>query len=271
MKLVAKLFLIILFVPLSLAVILIATIKLQLLDSSFWKETLKNNNVYTNLSVILKTRIDTQTEKGGGKKSDLAVLTDIITPDIVEDFISRNLDNFLGFANGKRKELLVYLPINKIPKELAPTSIGLSAEELPLTALLSKFNITIGEDLPISQIAYTGMAANYLLVGLSALSLLCLFLLFVLTDKEKKFVTPSIALTLSGLLLLATVLFGYIIRESMLTDWVKGTEPSQIILATFAPYILEEILRIWAIVGVTLLIIGIILSFLKKPSYTNSR
>lgn len=268
MKILAKILLITLFVPLSLAVILVTTVKLQLLDTNFWKDTFKENYVYSNLSVILKTGVNKQTEKGGGKPSDLEVLTDVITPDIIEDSISRNLDNFLGFANGKKKELLVYLPINKIPKELAPKSVALSSEEMPLTTLLSKFNINLGQDIPVSQFAYTGLATTYLIMGFSALSILCLFLLFVLTEKEKRFITPGLALIITSLILLGTVLFGYIIRGSMLTDWVNGIEPSQIILSTFAPYVLERILKLWTIIGIVILIIGIILSFVRKPSYT---
>lgn len=246
MKFLAKLLLIILFVPLSLAAVLAATIKFQLLDANFWRSTFKNNNVYTNLSVVVKIAVENQNEKGGGKKSDLKVLTDVITPNIVEDFISHNLDNFLGFANGKRKVLLVYIP--KV--------INFNSEEIPLTALLSKFNITIGQDLPISQIAYAGLASTYSFIGFLALSILCLFLLFILTENGKKFITLGLALLISGLTILGLTLIGFLLKGKIFS--------SQIILSTFAPYIMQEILRLWITIGIIFLILGIILFLFKK-------
>lgn len=257
MKNLAKLFLIILFVPFCLATILIATIKFQILDGGFWKTTLKNNNVYTNLSVVLKTAAENQTEKGGGKKNDIGLLTDIVTPKILEDFISRNFDNIFGFANNKKKELLIYIP--KV--------VNFNSEELPLVAFLSKFHMAVGQDLPISQIGYVGIATTYSFILLFTLSLLCFFLLFILTESGKKFIAPGLAFIFSGVILLATTVFGYVIRMSMLTDWIKGKEPSQILLSTFAPYILQEILKVWTIVGISLLILGIILVFIKKYSH----
>src|SRR3989344_7248141 len=121
MKFVTKLFLIILFIPLCLAAVLVATVKFQFLDTNFWKTNFKNNNVYTNLSVVLKTVAENQTEKGGGDKNNIEMLTNIVTPEILQDFITRNLGNVLGFANGKREKLLIYIP--KIA--------NLNSEELP--------------------------------------------------------------------------------------------------------------------------------------------
>src|SRR6187401_1056903 len=112
MKFFVKLLLIILFIPVAIVFIFSLTTKFQLLNSSFWKNNFKNNNVYANLSTDLKTYANNQVVKGGGKTSDLRIITDVITPTIIEDFIGRNLDNFLSFANGKRKDLIVYIPIN---------------------------------------------------------------------------------------------------------------------------------------------------------------
>lgn len=108
MKSIAKLILIILLVPISLVAVIASTVKFQLLEPKFWQDVFKSNNVYINLSKDLKVYTEDQIIKGGGKKSDLESLTNVITPDIIEDFTVRNLDNFLGFANGKKKELLVY-------------------------------------------------------------------------------------------------------------------------------------------------------------------
>lgn len=240
MKVFTKLILIILFILLSLVTILVATIKFQFLDTNFWKSTFKSNNVYVNLSVVIKTAVGNQTEKGGGKKSDLKVLTDVITPEILEDVVSRNLDNILNFANGKRKELLVYIP--KV--------IDFNSEELPLTALLSKFNIAVGKDLPLSQIVYLGLFTNYLFFGLLIICSIFIILLY-------KIKALGWGLIFSGGFILLLSLAGFLVKDILF---------NQIILTTFMPYILQEVLKIWTIVGIIMLILGTILFFVKKPN-----
>ena len=257
MKFLVKLILIILLIPIGIITIIASTAKFDLLNPTFWQNAFKKNNVYVNLSVDIKNFVEDHSARGGGKISDLKSLTDIITPAIIEDFTVHNLDNFIGFANGNKKELLVYIPINKIPKEFAPKSEVLNNEEIPLGVLLSKFNVTTGQDLPISQIAFLGLSINYILIGSVALSVIFILLLFLLTKEGGRFISIAIYLFLTGIL---TLLLSKIL--------ISIRHGSPIILKTVIPPILTEISKTWSVVGIVLICIGIICCFLKKPNET---
>ena len=253
MKFIVKLILIILLIPIGLVVVLASTIKFQLLETKFWDRTFTKDNVYVNLSNDVKTYAESQTEKAGGKTNDLKILTDIITPQIIKDFAVHNLDNSLAFANGKRKELIVYIPINQIPKEFAPKSSALNTEEIPLNVLLSKFNVTIGGDLPISQIAYLGLSINNLLIGSTSIAVLFIFLLFLLTKNRGRFASIGVSFILIGLV----TLFVAKILSFIYVD--------KVILRVVIPPILSEISKTWFVVSMVLLGFGIISCFIKKP------
>jgi len=254
MKFFAKLILILIIVPISLIVLVSLTIRLQLLDPNFWKSDFKNNNIYVSLSNDLKVYAEDQNIKGGGKTSDLKVVTNIITPTIVEDFTTHNLDNSLGFINGTKKELLVYIPISKIPKELAPKSVGLNTEEIPLTALMTKFNID-ASTIPVSQIAYFGQSINYLLIISIIILLFCLLCLFLLIEKGDKLIAIGLPLILSGFVVLS---FSRVFVSIQITNKI---------LYDFLPSILLQISKVWSLVGILLLITGVVLLFIRKRTH----
>jgi len=253
MKFLAKLILIILLLPIGLAVIISSTVKFQLLSPNFWKDDFKNNNVYIDLSNDLKVYAENQNIKGGGKVSDLKVITDVITPAIVEDFTTHNLDQTLGFVNGDKKEFLVYIPISKIPKELAPKSSALSSEEIPLSALMSKFNVDAGT-IPISQIAFFGQSINYLLIGSLILSILFLFLLFLLTEPGDRFISIGLFAVLLGFLVLS------------LSKVFTSIQITNKIALDILPSVLQQISKTWTILGFGIIIFGIICFAVKKPN-----
>ena len=269
MKFFVKLLLVILFVPVSLVVILSSTIKFQFLNPNFWKNDFKNNNVYTDLSKVLKTYAENQTVKGGGKTIDLKVITDVITPNLIEDFIVHNIDNILGFVNGTKKELLAYIPINKIPKEFAPKSVGLNTEELPLTSLLSKFNIDVSA-IPISQIAYFGTSVNYLLIGSMSILIILLVLMFLLTKSGDRFIAIGLSFVLTGIAVLSSVKILNLIALSINKNYINVIRLDEMILAILTPSILGEISKTWSWITMALLVVGIALFFLKKPLVKNS-
>lgn len=253
MKFFAKIVLILLIIPISFVALISLTVKFQLLDPNFWKNDFKSNNVYANLSNDLKIYAEDQNIKGGGKTSDLKIITNVITPIIVEDFTTHNLDNTLGFINGDRKELLVYIPISKIPKELAPKSVGLNTEEIPLTALMTKFNVD-ANTIPVSQIAYFGQLINYLLIGSLALSILFLVFLFLLTEDGDRFISIGLSVALLGFL---TLSFSKIITSIQITNKI---------VLDILPSVLLEISKTWTALGFGLIIFGILCFVIKKPN-----
>ncbi len=264
MKFTAKLLLVILFIPIFVATLVAASIKYQLLAPNFWKDSMSGASVYKDLSSVIRTSFETKTVTGGGTKNDVKILTDIASPDNVRDFMERNVDNILNFANGKSEVLLVYLPISKIPKELAPKSDALNSEVIPATALLAKFNID-QSFLPNSQISYAGRSANYLLIITLTLSALVLISLFALTEHGGKFVGPGVAFVSSGAITILIVNVLNMARLNAPKDLIKSSSFANKIVNIIAPVILEDVFKIWLVVGIASVAVGIVLFFLKRP------
>ncbi len=244
--------------------LLSTTARFQLLDTGFWLTTFEKNNVYDNFAKVLKTSTEKQTIKEGGNIGDAAFLTNLLTPENLKDITEKNLSNALTFLNGKSEELIVYIPVSKIPKDLLPKTIKPISEQMTAEELLKEFNIMGVKSAQIKNLSSIGSWTTYFWLTNFGLIVLVIFLLIRLVNNGSRFVAPGLVFILSGILTLAVVLFGFVVRGSMLTDWVKSSEPSQIILATFAPYIFWGVLRVWLFAGIGLLASGVLLLFLKK-------
>lgn len=267
MRVIASIFLILLFVPLFLIAILATTVRFQILDSNFWLGTFSQNNIYENLSTAIKKYAEDKTVASGGNKNDIRVLTDLITPANVQDGVTRNLTNVLNFVNGQTGMLDIYIPFDKIPKDLLPTTYDEKSNTIPLTSLLVSLNIQgIGKP-QLNIISSIGFWSWTLLVMDLILVFVALTLQFLLTRPGRRFWNIAVGLLLSGLITIFTFIIGEGIRRSVITEWPKNTEPAMQIFAVFSPYILQRILVLWLVIGVCAIAFGILLFFFKRPVY----
>lgn len=264
MKFTAKLILILLVIPLLVIGVFLTSVRFQILDPNFWQTTFRTNNVYSTLAAVLKNTAEQQTLKKGGSLSEAKVLTNLITPVNLQDLLEKNITNFLSFANGKSREMMVYIPIKVLPRSLLPENLGKVTENTPLTILLDLLHIEGIQETQIESLSKTGQTVTYFLILDLAVLVLVLIGIFFLTDKGKRYIPPALAFIIAGIIVQVLALLGYIVRTGMFTDWVKSAEPSQIILAPFAPYVLEEIVKVWAIIGAFAISGGIVLIFFKK-------
>jgi hypothetical protein len=265
MKNLLKTILVIIFIPAFTITVIAALVKFQLLSPKFWKNSLSEHHAYKDLSQTIKTLAESSTVKGGGNPRDIKILTDVMTPELIQDFTERNITNILDYANGKRPDLVAYIPLDKIPKSLAPKSVGLNQEELPFASLLSKFNI--GQNsIPFTQIAYFGRSVNYILIFSSVISLLIAIVLFALTDSGKHFFSIGIMFLLSGALVILLNRVLSWINVSMTKNTIPDPNFGTAMLKIIGPVILSEFLKPWSIIGAILVGIGIVIFFLKKPA-----
>lgn len=275
MKNFVKTLLVIIFIPVFTIAVVSASIKFQLLSPQFWKISLSQHNVYYDLSQTVKTLADSTTTKGGGNPLDIKILTDIMTPELIQDFMERNITNILDYANGKRTDLIAYIPISKvpiskIPKNLAPKSVGLNSEELPLTSLMSKFNIS-QDSLPLSQIVIVGRTASNLLVATSILSVIILIALFVLSEKGSNFISIGLTFIFSGLVIEIIVRILNIISMNLIKTPPGDLNFGASILTIISPVVLAELLKLWGLIGAITIGFGIVILFLKKPIHDLDR
>jgi hypothetical protein len=271
MKILGQIFLVMFFIILFFVGLLSATLKFQLLNYNFWTTTFQKNNVYQNLATVSKSAFESQITVQGGSKNDITTLTDLITPENAKDVINNNLSNFLNFANGKAPQLNVYLPIDKISKNLIPVSIIGLKSEMPLTDLLAKFNFQDSQNLPLQSISRLGEYSSYIFAGALILFVATIVSLILLVKMGKRFISLGISFLLTG----GLTLFITAVIESLNTmlslDLISKTSLARVVAGAILPSVITEITTVWHTLGLVSLFIGLVLFFIRKPSYNNSK
>lgn len=264
MRFTANFFLITLFIAFFVIGLFSATSKFQLLVPRFWQKTLESQGIYPKVAAILKSDIETQIAKEGGSKSDIKVITDLITPENVGDFVSKNLEHILNYANAKARTLMVYIPIDKIPKGLIPKNIAGISEEMPLLTLLAKFNFKDITQDQIQWISIVGKTNDYLFILSISLCFITLVFLFLLVGQGKRLIGPGIAFLVSGLIALGLAFVSS-------RPHVGEGDIVNNLIGVLAPPILAQISRIWMLAGIGAVVMGVILFLVKRPQYNVKR
>jgi hypothetical protein len=265
MKLIAKIFLTILFVPLFLILVLGITLKFQILKPAFWENAFKSKNTYSNLSAVVSKSLRSQVIAEGGREGDVKILTDLISPDNLKDVINKNIFNILEFANGKVTEMVIYVPVNKIPKSLLPKSLGKITEQMSLTDLLQEFNVQGVDATQIQMFHSTGLMVSVFLVITTFLLSLLLFLLYVLTNPEKRLIAHGVSFIISGVIISIITALGTVIRINWTKDLAGSSNLGNALIGVITPPIMEGVIGLWQTLAIISIISGIVLLFLKKP------
>lgn len=271
MKFVLKLILTILFVPLFLILLIVVTARFQLLAPSFWENAFNANDTYSQLSVSINKNLVAQTIAEGGTGSDIRIFTDLISPENLKDVIDKNIVNVLTYANGKAKEIIVYLPINKIPKSLLSINFNKVTDQTPLPNLLKEFNVSGISPAQIQLISRAGFVVWVFLIVSIILPVLLLYLLYLLIDSGKRLVAPGLALVLAGVVTTAAYVIGTVIRINWTKDLAGSVNTGDSIIGILAPPILGAVVKVWLLYAISAMILGIILFFIKKPRYNKPR
>jgi heme exporter protein D len=270
-KIAAQILLIIFFVIVFFAGLVSATLKFQLLNFNFWEAAFQKHNVYQNLANVSKTSFETQVNKEGGNKNDVKILTDLITTENAKDVVDRNLKNFLNFANGEAPQIIVYLPIDKAPKNLLPANIAGVKSEMTISDLLTKFNFQDWQNLPYQNLFNIGKYAFYVFVSAALLLLLVSVLLILVVEEENRFISLGIAFVLSSGVTFFLVGVATNLNVLFSKSLVENPSIALIILGTIFSPVVTEMAFVWKILGLVILVLGFALFFVKKPTYNNSK
>ncbi len=267
MKLIAKVLLTILFLPLFLIFILSVNVRFQLLNPIFWEKTLTSNNVYSELASSITGNLENRMEAEGIPSSEGTMITDLITPENLQELATKNIENILTFANGKATDLIVFIPINRIPKSSLPTSLGKFSEEMKLTDLLTTFNVPDVTDSQIKNISQVGKSSFISFSVLLSLLLLDILGLYFLTTLGKRMVAPALAFLLAGTVSVVLFHLGTVIKSSLIGDYLASSNLGDVIIGTVASPFVVEILKVWRGFGIGAILLGILLLFVKRPNF----
>lgn len=266
MKFAAQFLLILFFVILFFVGLLAGTLKFQLLNFDFWKTSFEKNNVYQNLAVASKGSLESQIGKEGGSKKDAKVLTDLITTENAKDFVDNNIKNLLSFANGKASQLIVYIPVKIIPKNVLPKNIEGIQDQMPLQDLLKKLNYQNADKISLKGLGSASLTANLVFFGSLTLLLVILILLVLLVESGGRLVAPGVAIFLTGVLTISASRIGDSLKTVSLSDPATSSTFAYVLGRNLFQPLVVEFMKTWFILGLVLVAISILLFFVKKPS-----
>ena len=247
-----------------LLLILAVNFRLQFLSASFWQSNFNTNNIYAKLSSSISKDLESQTVAEGGRVSDVKPLTDIVTPENLKDVIGKNIVNVLNYANGKSPDLLVYIPVSKIPKSLLSKSITGLKEQMKLSDLVKQFNV---EGVSLAQIQAAsrfGIIAWMLLIVTLLFLALLFYCIYLLVSPGKQLVAPGLAFILSGITIYLFSRIGNAVQTSLANDLSSSQSLGNSIVRIIVPSIIRGFLSVWTLSAIIATILGIILLFFKK-------
>jgi hypothetical protein len=268
MKFILKTALSILLVFFFLAFSISATIKFQILKISFWENTFQLSGSYVTLSEAVIDSLEMQVLAGGGTKDDIAVFTDLATAGNLKDLVNRNIENFLNYVNGKSKEAFIYVPVGRLPKSLLPEEIGGIGQQIGLASFLNSTGVASVSASQIQKIQNTPRLVNLAFFASIVLMILTLAAFFALTEQGKRFGFAGFAMVASGGILSAAAKLIDLVNTGLFQSLVQRKDLGGVIVGVMAPPIITEISKVWLIIGIVAMVIGVILFFVKKP-YNN--
>jgi hypothetical protein len=269
MKFIAKFILTVIFIPVFLAFLFAVNLRFQLLTPLYWEDIFSLSGTYSELSSSVSKSLVSQTVAQGGSAGDVKILTDLLSPENLKDVINTNIINVLQYANGKAKEITVYLPIEKIPVTLVPGNFTNISERMSLTDFLKEFNISGISASQIQSVSRLGLGSWIFLTSTVLVMFLLLYLLYLLVKSGKHLVAPGLALVISGIT--AFLIRGIIVVIE--NDWVKALVTSantgNLLIGIIVPPVIQGVLKIWSSFAAGAIVLGVILFFIKKPLYNS--
>jgi hypothetical protein len=265
MKFIIKLLLSMLFIPIFLVFLLAVTFRFQLLDFSFWQRSFSEGNTYANLSASLRSYIEEKVTAERGSRSDVGVFTDLVSPENLKDVIDKNLAAVLQYMNGESREIVVYVPLDKIPRQFLPQNLGKISQKMPLRDFLREFNMEGPSPSQEAILSSLGRVSWCLLASVAILAVGILILLFLLVEPGEKLLAPGVALNISGAVVIVGGIIGRVFLTGLGGSLLKQPNLAQQMVGSLVPPIALGIVHLWMYFGVFTLLLGLVLFFIKKP------
>jgi hypothetical protein len=272
-KFIAKVLLVILTIPIFIVLVLSVNIRFQFMSPVFWLGSFEKADVYSQISANIKSRLDSKVVADGGSISDIEVLSNLVSAASLKTFVEDNISSILTYANGHSKEIIVSMPLptKTLPVNLDFQEVGSLTEKLTLTEFVKEYNISGFNESDIARISKFGIWSWELLVLSFAVFVLVFVLMYLLVDSKKRMVVPGIALAISGLVAMAIYFMGELTSSTLSVDFVGTTNLGSALLAILAPPLIQNTIHIWIWFGISSIVLGISLIFIKKPAYNKNR
>ena len=242
MKVLGKILLTVLAIPVFILLILSINIRFQFLNSKYWIGAFEKGNVYQKISNKIRNSLEIGAIEGGGQASDVTDLSTLVSEENVKVFFEENTISFVDYANGNSDKVMVTFPFSNNILDLS--------QKMELTEFLSENNIEIFSGVDIKNISQFGkwswIAMNVLLL----LTLLIYLFLYLLTTPGKKLSPLGMSALLSGIFTLAVFAAGQFANSVIERDFVGNSNIGKSILAIVAVPVVREVSLVWLASGI---------------------
>lgn len=269
--------------------LVLTTINILFLSPKFYISSLRKPGVYQNLEKgfkisarnSLKAQLSNQNVSydnltTGERQMVDAEIESIISPisvNNIQDFSEKNIARIIDYVNGKTKDLIIYLPIQKwgLAKEVIDQLPDYLKSENINIQNLAKDHPELNINVPQLQGFYNlgKKLKSYWLISL-ALVIFLLFLNLIIGGTKNKFIKTGKVITLSGVIAL---FFAWIIRIASNTfgqNIVARSEAADILAGTIMSTLLTNVFILWITFAIVLIITGLVL-FNIKPRTSDSK
>lgn len=268
MKLILKIIFAVLTIPVIVLCVFSLNIRDQYLSSRFWISTFRSNNVYEKVSNAMSSRLFTNVIAGGGKVSDITDLSGLISASTVESLFEKNVDNFIKYSNGKTKELMVYAPtsLGNDLTEINLKDLDSFSKEVTVQDFFDEYSITgINKD-DLTFVSRLGLWSWLFTVFIYALLIALLMGMYFLTVSGKRLIAPAISFVVAGVIILGMFVMGKFLANLLITKYISSPNIGAELAAIIVPPIVVSTVRIWFWFGISALLSGAVLFFVRKSA-----
>ncbi len=244
---------------LLITLVLLATIRFELLNKSFLFQTFEKHNVYKQLPILLASSLPNDPNLPEEEKIAYAEFVKNISPQVIKPLIEDNLTQIIDFLNGKSSDIVISFSLQGIGFENL-SGIRWSLSQIPDKDLREKIKMANGIG---NALIIAGGIILAILTGL-------FFLYGRLTTPKKLLGGKSILLSAGTYILIA----GAISKFSAMTigkELINGKEPSQKILGLLVSSLLPEVTNTWLIIGGVLILLWLALYIIAYFKYLSKK
>lgn len=217
---------------LFIILLLLATIRFELLNKAFLFGSLEKYHVYAKLPSLLAASLPNDPNFSEEEGKGLAEFVKNISPQVIKPLIEDNLTQVLDYLNGESKNVVISFSIQGIGFENA-SGIRWSLSDLPDKNLQEKIKALNGAG---NLLTIAGIIVLAILVGLF-------------------FLSGKIILLIGGLSIAVISLIIKFLLMVIGRELINGREPSQKLLGLLSSSLFSDITTTWLVAGMLLILL----------------
>lgn len=234
MRIVGKIFIGIISTLLFITLVILATIRFEILNKSFLFGSFEKHNVYAKLPTLLATSLPNDPNFSKEEGIGLAEFAGNLSPQIIKPIIEDNLTQVIDYLNGQSRNVVISFSLNGIGFENA-SGIRWSLSQIPDKNLRE-------------QIKIANEIGNLLIIAI----LIVLGILLTLLVFSGKGIFLS-----GGIFIVIISLISKLFLLAIGTQLSNGREPSQKLLGLLSSTLFSDITTTWLVAGGLLVLLWI--------------